>query len=307
VTVDKNPALLPGLTYPETLLSERSDQNPEGVGSDDEFNASPNANYGSSFGGSTVSGFGYGDVDSLNLNLLRSASSWSDDIRFDGGQISRATDVRAVVAPKGGEFTFIGGAGVQGEYLEGFEQAFKDIGFKGVKVVNAGKSGDGLMGLAADVASVTSINDLEFANSLIGSRVINFAARYSLDLHYRGEQYNLGGYSYGSAAAASIAYAIAQSGGYVDNLVLVGAPINKDLYYAVSNNPRIANVINVDLSFRGDPIRAGMSDLSIVSTLPTLLDQMPKNQGHFYYSGTGKVADQRRSSLAQYLYTQGVK
>jgi hypothetical protein len=235
-------------------------------------------------------------IDDLDLYLTQGTNSFKP--------LPRSIEV----ARQGGEFLFIGGAGGQGDYLEGFERAFTNAGFQGVRVVNANEPGDPkLWQLGADVLGVTVINDLEFARSLEDSSAIADAAAQSRALHEQGKQYNLGGYSYGSAAAAASAYAIAQDGGWVDNLILIGAPINQDLYTAVRYNPNIANVITVDLSSYGDPIHPGMSDFDIAKTLPILFDQWQKNAGHFYYSGTGQTADQRRSALARMLYDDGVR
>jgi hypothetical protein len=205
--------------------------------------------------------------------------------------------------PEECEFLFIGGAGVGGKYLEGFKSAFDRAGIENVRVPNEGSN---LLRTLSDAALVPSMNDLEFARSLVNAQPIKQAATHSRNLG-EGEQYSLGGYSYGSAAAASQAYAIAENGGRVDNLVLVGSPINRDLYEAVKSHPNIKNVIEVDLAGQGDPIRPGMTDGQMMQAVPRLASQWRGNTGHFYYSGEGGEADRRRDELARGLFMRGVR
>ncbi|HEX3888702.1 MAG TPA: hypothetical protein VHW05_14490 [Phenylobacterium sp.] len=211
------------------------------------------------------------------------------------------------------EFNFIGGAGVGGPYLDSFKRAFERAGIQHVNVPNEGGTprdpqGDApLYRVLSDVAAIPGNNDLAFAKSLVDSPAIKAAAEHSRALG--DEQYNLGGYSYGAAAQAANAYAIAQNGGKVDNLVLLGAPINQDLYDAVKQHPNIKNVITLDLGAHGDPIHAGMSDLDFVKAVPTLIGQVsdPAGVGHFYYSKGGSVGDARRGQLAQTLVDDGLR
>ena len=210
------------------------------------------------------------------------------------------------LSPEDCEFLFIGGAGVGGDYLKGFRRAFEAAGIQNVRV--PGESDPVSKGrLAVDALSIPMMNDLNFAKSLVGMPQAQAAARRSRSLG--DEQFNLGGYSYGAAAAAAQAYAVAQEGGKVDNLVLVGAPINADLYGAVRKHPNIRNVINVDLDQHGDAIRAGMSDFELVAALPKVADQFLQDghDGHFYYSGVGPEHDRRRKGLADRLVERGVR
>jgi pimeloyl-ACP methyl ester carboxylesterase len=201
------------------------------------------------------------------------------------------------------ETLFIGGAGVQGVYIDGFKASFERAGIRNVRAPKG--YGQDNYRLAGDVISVTQINDTKFARSIAREPILRAEAVRSRNMG--DEQYNLAGYSYGSAAVAALALAITENGGQVDNLILIGAPINSDLLDAVQNNPNISNVILVDLAKQGDPISAGMTDGQIAATLPTLMKQMPNNEGHFYYSGTGSDADARRDELADGLYDQGVR
>jgi len=93
----------------------------------------------------------------------------------------------------------------------------------------------------------------------------------------------------------------------VDNLVLVGSPINRDLYDAVKSHPNIKNVIDIDLSPVGDPIKPGMTDWEMTQKFPRLVSQMWGKTGHFYYSGEGPEFDARRDELARDLVARGVR
>jgi hypothetical protein len=94
-------------------------------------------------------------------------------------------------------------------------------------------------------------------------------------------------------------------GGYVDNLILVGAPINKDLYDALRQNANIGQMIVIRPP--GDPIYAGISDTQLVKDLGQLRQQWRDTTGHFYYSATGQLGQQRDAALARYLYSKGVR
>jgi hypothetical protein len=210
------------------------------------------------------------------------------------------------------EFTFVGGAGTGGPYLDSFRKAFEKARIQHVIVPNQGgppydpHGNAPIYKLVGDLASVPAINDLDFAKSLVADPAYMAAAEHSRSLG--DEQYNLGGYSFGGAAAAANAYAIAENGGKVDNLVLVGAPINQDLYDAVRSHPNIKHVITLDLGQYGDPIHAGMTDEEFARAFPKLVGQFyGHGAGHFYYSQTGPKGDARRDALAQTLVRDGVR
>jgi hypothetical protein len=197
------------------------------------------------------------------------------------------------------EFNFVGGAGTGGPYLESFRKALEKAGIRHVNARNqggqAGRPQDDapFYRVIPDLAAVPMINDLDFAKSLVGDPAYKAAAEHSRSLG--NEQYNLGGYSYGAAAQAANAYAIAENGGKVDNLVLLGAPINEDLYDAVRTHPNIKNVITLDLGQYGDPVHAGMTDDEFRNVFPKLMGRFGtqlyghRSTGHFYYSGADAV------------------
>ena len=105
--------------------------------------------------------------------------------------------------------------------------------------------------------------------------------------------------------AAQQALSDAALGRTIDNLVLIGAPINQDLYNAIMNNPNISNVVIVNIN--GDPMHPGITALQIDQNTPTLISQMNSGTGYFYFAGSGSQADARRSNLTQTLYNLGIR
>ncbi len=122
-------------------------------------------------------------------------------------------------------------------------------------------------------------------------------------------QFNIIGYSWGGVIAARTAIFHARKGITVNNLVLIGAPINTSLKNAVANHPKVLNCQIIDLVSQGDPIHAGMTDKEIVDSIPTLKKQMfaGGKEGHFYYSADNQEARNRRQELAKNLYKAGLR
>jgi len=121
-------------------------------------------------------------------------------------------------------------------------------------------------------------------------------------------KFNLVGYSWGSVVVARTALFYAEKlNKKVDNLVLIGAPINTSLLKAVQSSSNIKKVIILNLGEHGDPIYAGMSDKAIIEAAPKLVDQMTKGEGHFYYGGDNNIGRKRRRELAKYLYNKGLR
>ena len=122
------------------------------------------------------------------------------------------------------------------------------------------------------------------------------------------EQFNLIGYSWGAVAAAQQAIAMADRGEAVDNLVLIGAPINQSLIDRLERTKGIGKIIYFNLMQKGDPIYPSISDFWILyHGLFTLPGQMQNNTGHFYYSATGVEGTQRRDSLTIQLPDLGLE
>lgn len=120
-------------------------------------------------------------------------------------------------------------------------------------------------------------------------------------------QFNIIGYSWGGVIAARTALFHARQGHTINNLVLIGAPINASLRDAASQHPNITNTHIIDLSVQGDPIYAGMTDKEIVDSSAVLGRQMLDGSGHFYYSGDSEAGRARRRQFARELYAKGLR
>ncbi|MBU1331630.1 MAG: alpha/beta hydrolase [Gammaproteobacteria bacterium] len=120
-------------------------------------------------------------------------------------------------------------------------------------------------------------------------------------------QLNIIGYSWGGVIAARTALFHARKDIIINNLVLIGAPINASLRNAAIQHPNIANTHIIDLSTQGDPIYAGMTDKEIVDSSAILGRQMLEGSGHFYYSGDSEAGRARRRQLARELYAKGLR
>lgn len=199
------------------------------------------------------------------------------------------------VDPTGMQTYFWGGAGNddQAEYKEDFVAAFREAGISDPKAVSEAATSNGI---AADLIILPHINNVTAAS--ISTPGVGPDSDPNT-------QYNLVGYSYGSALAAQQALTDAGNGNVVSNLVLIGAPLNQDLMNAVNSNSNIRNVITINIP--GDPIRAGMSDGAIAMASPQLALQMARGTGHFTYAGSSAAAAGRRRSLARDLYGRGVR
>ncbi|MEZ8029982.1 hypothetical protein [Enterovibrio norvegicus] len=123
----------------------------------------------------------------------------------------------------------------------------------------------------------------------------------------QGGEFTLIGYSWGGVISARAAVYHANNGLTVNNLVLIGAPINHSLVKAVKSHANIKNVIIMNLKEQGDPIYAGISDGELISASFELGNQMIQGNGHFYYSGNDSEGKKRREELAATLVGMGIK
>ncbi|MNQ99082.1 Thioesterase domain protein [compost metagenome] len=126
-------------------------------------------------------------------------------------------------------------------------------------------------------------------------------------------QFNLIGYSWGSLAAAQIALYYAEKGESIDHLVLIGSPISQELLSELGDNNKIKRILIINLTKEDDRIYAGMSETELISSLPSLAEQMIESQrsgsgqGHFFYGIPGKQGETRRRQLAERLKIEGLK
>ena len=118
-------------------------------------------------------------------------------------------------------------------------------------------------------------------------------------------QYNLAGYSLGGVRAAKAALELANEGKVVDNLVLIGTPLDKggDLYKSLAGNKNIKNIISIDV--KGDFLSNEKGNLDIVGALKYGAsgggyEGMP----HFHYTTNEKG---QQDSLVKTLKDKGVK
>lgn len=201
------------------------------------------------------------------------------------------------IDPNGQETVFIGGAGDSGAYKDDFVRALSDAGLSNVRGSTPFSMGPDAPGGFLVDSSLGVLNN----NQNISPRFIYSA---DLDRQTNDPTFNLVGYSWGSVVAAQQAVSIAGQGGTVDNLVLLGAPINQSLVdqlTTLSDQGSIGQLHFIDLTPVGDPIHAGMTDGEILRHAPMLATQMPINAGHFYLSGANQSGAERRDAFADYL------
>ena len=200
---------------------------------------------------------------------------------------------------KGGRTFLVGGAGNdrEGLYLPLLKETFERHGIAGVEITDSSIS----LGWQLDAATVLMTNNLRRPQDYA-----RYTGKIGIDIPKDG-QLNFVGYSNGAVLVAQTALAFAYSGYKVDNVVLLGAPVNNDLLKGLALHPNVGQVTVLNLSEFGDPIRAGMSDTQILKAVPTLNSQMGSHTGHFVYSQPGPLGDLRRNYLGALLYRNGVR
>jgi len=186
---------------------------------------------------------------------------------------------------------------MDGAYIENMVKALEENGIKNTRAADRDKWSGGTVSDAFDVLSKRSRDGSKSDLSAMGTK---------------GEQFNLIGYSYGALQASQAALDYADNGGKVDHLVLVGAPISKQLLEQLQKHPNIGKVEVIDLDEHGDPIKAGMSTGDLVMSVPELgLDFSSgvngEGKGHFYYGGNSPTGDSRRRKLAKTLFDLGLR
>ncbi|WCM89836.1 thioesterase domain-containing protein [Acidovorax sp. NCPPB 3576] len=188
---------------------------------------------------------------------------------------------------------FMGGAGMDGAYIDDMTRAFAR---KGIALIRANPqkwSGGTLMDAAVGVEV--------FRTGKAPIQVL--LDRFSP----RGSQFNLIGYSYGSLVAAQVAINYAQSGSVVDHLVLIGSPISSGFLQQLRGASAIKKLIIIDLTKQGDPLHAGMSRVDLLTSTPRLGPQMLDSSGHFYYAQNSDEGKKRRDDLVDHLYRSGLR
>ena len=126
-------------------------------------------------------------------------------------------------------------------------------------------------------------------------------------------QFNMIGYSYGSLVAAQTAQFYAHNGHIVDHLILVGSPIDREFLQLLKKQENIRKIVIKDLREHGDPIYAGISQVSLLLSVPLLYRQMKKTKstgagtGHFYYASPNTDGIRKRLDLAKFIYSHGLR
>lgn len=198
-----------------------------------------------------------------------------------------------------------GGAGLDGAYIQPQLQALIAAGIKNVSV---GLSNTGSAGLPEFAKT---------AGTLIDAFRAGVPIRYEDDgewvitkgMSSAAPQFNLIGYSYGSLLAAQTANFYSKRGHVVDHLVLIGSPIDAGFLANLRTAPHIRKVAVIDLGDKGDPLYAGMTQMEIVKAIPTLGQQFTsgKAEGHFYYAQIVKDSVSRWKSLAERIFSEGLR
>jgi hypothetical protein len=230
---------------------------------------------------------------------------------------STATEDRAPkkIVVGGGLTVYLGGAGMEGGYIDDQIKSLRLAGISGAVV------GRNTEGQYAD--AVAGVNKhryrLKKINGMSDTGPFSVEADWSLkSLGVNqsvpvGGQFNFIGYSFGSLVATQSALYYADKGQAVDYLVLIGSPISEEMLGEARQQALIKQVVVLDLKEHGDPIHAGMSFFDLTEYAPLLGSQMSESSerkegvGHFYYGIDGPSGEQRRRELAKSLYAQGLR
>ena len=256
----------------------------------------------SSANGTSLSGDAVNEIvvtaDISKLKFLRSMNDgmyriWKSELNF----ISKGNDYYYgnPFRMKGGVTYLTGGAGndPNREYLAKMASSFEKAGIENIQIVGDSASGGYILDAASVILTNQAHSDLEYM------RPVNVKVPDG--------QLNFVGYSWGSIQAAHNALRFASNGYYVDNVVLIGAPIEQSLMTRLATEPHIGRVTVINLTEFGDPIHAGMTDFQVMKAVPDLSRAVGTGTGHFSFAGTGFTADARRDTLGNILYYNGVR
>jgi Alpha/beta hydrolase len=195
-----------------------------------------------------------------------------------------------------------GGAGLDGPYVQPQVHALIDAGIKHVWV-----------GLTNTATKVMGSRPGTIIDAIRAGLIIRYeddeAWTIESGMDQPAEQFNLIGYSYGSLLAAQTANYYAKKGHKIDNLVLIGSPIDKEFLFILRAYRNIGKVTVIDLRDKGDHIYAGMPLTELAAGVPQLGNDMlaGKGEGHFYYGHVVPDSKRRWSELAKRLYDAGLR
>ena len=216
-------------------------------------------------------------------------------------------DPLGAVDPWGLYTVYWGGAGLDGDYIADQMRALREAGVENVHR-GTGSGGRPPYGIGLDANAVINLRTYPPRYGFITPRA-PYAGDPCAQMLREGEQINYIGYSYGSLLAAHTAMHYANQGRVIDNLVLIGSPIDGSFLSALRNHQNIRNVTVIDLTANGDRIYAGMSELELVQAVPNLISDVGSGRGHFYYGDTSdpQIGENRRNDLASQLYAEGLR
>jgi RHS repeat-associated protein len=209
------------------------------------------------------------------------------------------------VDPLGLYTVYWGGAGLDGPYIEDQISQLMSAGLTNVRR-GTGSGGSPPFGMLLDANAVINLRSYPPRYGYI-TPIAPYAPRPRTQKRVCDEQTNYIGYSYGALLAAHTAMHYANQGNIIDNVVLVGAPIDASFLLALENHSNISNVIVINLGEHGDPIYAGMSEFELLRSIPNLASDVGTDQGHFYYSQMNTEGRIRRAALASRLYREGLR
>ncbi|MGT2511719.1 hypothetical protein [Cupriavidus basilensis] len=200
---------------------------------------------------------------------------------------------------------YLGGAGLDGGYVQPLLDAFRKAGIAHC-----------IAGLPY-TASASMPDGYEFAGTLLDAIRSGMLIRSRDDSEWtitggmaaEAPQFNLIGYSYGSLLAAQTAWSYARAGHVIDHLVLVGSPIEAGFLAHLRSHENIRKTVVIDLKQLGDPIYAGMPWRELVESAPMLNMQMlaGKGEGHFYYAHVVRDSPKRWAALARRVAAEGLR
>jgi hypothetical protein len=213
-------------------------------------------------------------------------------------------DVVVPIEPSPTGTHYWGGAGLHGDYINPTLRAFQNAGISNVSV-----------GLRKTAVHATNRDIGTIIDSIRAGLVIRYedegAWRISSGMHASEGQFNLIGYSYGSLLAAQTANYYAKQGFVIDHLVLIGSPIDGGFLTKLRANPKIKQVVIIDLTAQGDDIYAGMPQIAFAN--PFFIEKLGsdmlggRGEGHFYYGHLVPDLDMRLKTLAESIAAKGVR
>ena len=198
-----------------------------------------------------------------------------------------------------------GGAGLDGAYIQPQLQAFIAAGINNVNVGLTNTGGAYMPERAKPLGT------------LVDAIRAGLPIRYEDDgdwtlskgMGAKDGQFNLIGYSYGSLLAAQTANFYSKQGHIADHLVLIGSPIDAGFLTTLSRRQHIKKVVVIDLTDKGDPIHAGMTQFELFEAVPELARQFlsGKAEGHFHYGQVVPDSPHRWRALAERMLREGVR